>query len=111
MLNNAGATLQHQLIAFAGCGTMKVLIACLELVEHVLRQRNQCYIDLHRASARERYELLLQEARESMAAVITRMFLQSFIVFIFISFYLLYFYIIYTTFSWKYPVRGIHVML
>ena len=28
--------------------------------EHVLRQRNQCYIDLHRATARERYELLLQ---------------------------------------------------
>jgi len=28
--------------------------------EHVLRQRNQCYLDLHRASARERYELLLQ---------------------------------------------------
>ena len=36
MLNNARATLQQQLIAFAGCGTMKVLIACLELVEHVL---------------------------------------------------------------------------
>ena len=36
MLNNAGATLQQQLIAFAGCGTMKVLIACLELVEHML---------------------------------------------------------------------------
>ena len=28
--------------------------------EHVLRQRDQCYIDLHRATARERYELLLQ---------------------------------------------------
>jgi hypothetical protein len=28
--------------------------------EHVLRQRNQCYIDLHRATARERYELLMQ---------------------------------------------------
>ena len=28
--------------------------------EHVLRQRSQCYIDLHRATARERYELLLQ---------------------------------------------------
>ena len=28
--------------------------------EHVLRQRNQCYTDLHRATARERYELLLQ---------------------------------------------------
>ena len=28
--------------------------------EHVLRQRNQCYIDLHRATARERYEMLLQ---------------------------------------------------
>ena len=28
--------------------------------EHVLRQRNQCYIDLHRATARERYELLLK---------------------------------------------------
>ena len=28
--------------------------------EHVLRQRNQCYLDLHRATARERYELLLQ---------------------------------------------------
>ena len=36
MLHNAGTTLQQQLIAFAGCGTMKVLIACLELVEHVL---------------------------------------------------------------------------
>ena len=30
------------------------------IAEHVLRQRNQCYIDLHRATARERYELLLQ---------------------------------------------------
>ena len=28
--------------------------------EHLLRQRNQCYLDLHRATARERYELLLQ---------------------------------------------------
>ena len=28
--------------------------------EHVLRQRNQCYLDLHRATARERYELLLK---------------------------------------------------
>ncbi|MBR3067239.1 MAG: Crp/Fnr family transcriptional regulator [Prevotella sp.] len=28
--------------------------------EHVLRQRNLCYTDLHRATARERYELLLQ---------------------------------------------------
>ena len=30
------------------------------IAEHVLRQRNQCYLDLHRATARERYELLLQ---------------------------------------------------
>ena len=30
------------------------------IAEHVLRQRNQSYLDLHRATARERYELLLQ---------------------------------------------------
>ncbi len=30
------------------------------IAEHLLRQRNQCYLDLHRATARERYELLLQ---------------------------------------------------
>ena len=30
------------------------------IAEHVLRQRNQCYLDHHRATARERYELLLQ---------------------------------------------------
>ena len=30
------------------------------IAEHVLRQRNQCYLDFHRATARERYELLLQ---------------------------------------------------
>ncbi len=30
------------------------------IAEHVLRQRNQSYLDLHRATARERYELLLK---------------------------------------------------
>ncbi len=30
------------------------------IAEHVLRQRNQSYLNLHRATARERYELLLQ---------------------------------------------------
>ena len=60
MLHDTWTTLHQQIVAFVGCGTMKVLITSLELVEHVLRQRNQCYIDLHRATARERYELLLQ---------------------------------------------------
>ena len=30
------------------------------IAEHVLRQRNQSYLDFHRATARERYELLLK---------------------------------------------------
>ena len=30
------------------------------IAEHVLRQRNECYLDFHRATARERYELLLK---------------------------------------------------
>ena len=36
MLYDARTTLHQQIVAFIGRGTMKVLIACFELVEHVL---------------------------------------------------------------------------
>ena len=36
MLNNAGTTLQQQLIAFAGCGAMEVEVAGTGLTEQVL---------------------------------------------------------------------------
>ena len=36
MLHDTWTTLHQQIVAFVGCGTMKVLITSLELVEHVL---------------------------------------------------------------------------
>ena len=36
MFNNAGTTLQQQLIAFAGCGAMEVEVAGTSLTEQVL---------------------------------------------------------------------------
>ena len=33
---DAGATTEQLVVTFMGCGTMEVLIACLELVEHML---------------------------------------------------------------------------
>ena len=49
----------EQLMDFFRQDTKKMELRSF-IAEHVLRQRNQSYLDLHRATARERYELLLK---------------------------------------------------
>jgi hypothetical protein len=49
----------EQLMGFFRQDAKKMELRSL-IAEHVLRQRNQSYLDFHRATARERYELLLK---------------------------------------------------
>ena len=49
----------EQLMVFFRQDAKKMELRSL-IAEHVLRQRNQSYLDFHRATARERYELLLK---------------------------------------------------
>ena len=39
---------------------MQTMELCSVIGELILRQHRACYLDLHRATARERYELLLR---------------------------------------------------
>ena len=49
----------EQLMGFFRQDAKKMELRSL-IAEHVLKQRNQSYLDFHRATARERYELLLK---------------------------------------------------